>query len=37
VTSTIMQIVLEPPREVSRGELLDELVRRVEAWLRVRR
>lgn len=34
VTSTIMQCILEPPDDVSEGELLDELVRRVEEWLR---
>jgi AcrR family transcriptional regulator len=35
VTSTILQIVLEePPKGVTRQELLDELVERVEAWLR---
>jgi len=33
VTSTIMQSVLEPPQEVSRRALLDELVRRVEEWI----
>jgi AcrR family transcriptional regulator len=34
VSSTILQIVLEPPKDVTRRELLDELTRRVEAWLR---
>jgi AcrR family transcriptional regulator len=34
VTSTILQIVLEPPKDVSRRALLDELVVRVEGWLR---
>jgi AcrR family transcriptional regulator len=34
VTSTIMQIVLEPPPDVTPRELLDELIRRVELWLR---
>ena len=34
VTSTIMQIVTDPPADVSQRELLDELVRRVEAWTR---
>ena len=34
VTSTIMQIVNEPPADVSQRALLDELVRRVEAWIR---
>ncbi len=33
VTSTIMEIVLTPPADVSRRELLDELVRRVEDWV----
>lgn len=34
VTSTILQSVLDPPPDVTRRELLDELVRRVEEWLR---
>jgi AcrR family transcriptional regulator len=34
VTSTIMQLVLDPPADVTRRELLDELTRRVEAWIR---
>lgn len=34
VTSTILQCVLEPPDDVSRRELLDELVRRVDEWIR---
>jgi AcrR family transcriptional regulator len=34
VTSTILQIVNEPPADVSQRELLDELVLRVEAWTR---
>ena len=34
VTSTIMQSVLDPPQDVSRRELLDELIRRVEEWIR---
>lgn len=35
VSSTILQIVLEePPKGVTREELLEELVQRVEAWLR---
>ena len=34
VTSTIMQSVLEPPQDVSRRALLDELIRRVEEWIR---
>jgi AcrR family transcriptional regulator len=32
VTSTILQIVNEPPADVSQRALLDELVRRVDAW-----
>ena len=32
--ATIMQIVLEPPPDVTPRELLDELIRRVELWLR---
>lgn len=34
VTSTILQSILDPPSDVSRRELLDELVLRVEEWLR---
>jgi AcrR family transcriptional regulator len=34
VTSTILQIVNDPPADVSERELLDELVRRVESWIR---
>jgi AcrR family transcriptional regulator len=34
VTSTILQSILDPPDDVTRRELLDELVRRVEEWLR---
>jgi hypothetical protein len=34
VTSTILQIVNDPPADVSQRELLDELARRVEAWTR---
>ncbi len=34
VTSTIMQSVLDPPEDVTRRELLDELIGRVEAWTR---
>jgi AcrR family transcriptional regulator len=34
VTSTIMQSILHPPDGVTRRELLDELVRRVEEWIR---
>jgi AcrR family transcriptional regulator len=34
VTSTILQSVLDPPADVSRRELLAELTRRVEEWVR---
>jgi AcrR family transcriptional regulator len=34
VTSTIMQLILDPPVDVAKRELLDELIRRVEAWIR---
>jgi hypothetical protein len=34
VTSAIMQLVVDPPADVTERELLDELVRRVEAWVR---
>jgi AcrR family transcriptional regulator len=34
VTSTIMQLLLDPPADVSERELLDELIVRVEAWMR---
>jgi AcrR family transcriptional regulator len=34
VTSTIMQAVLDPPEDVTRRALLDELVRRVDEWIR---
>lgn len=34
VTSTIMQLVNDPPKHVSRRELLDELIQRVESWIR---
>jgi AcrR family transcriptional regulator len=33
ITSTIMQSVLDPPSDVSRRELLDELVRRIDEWV----
>jgi AcrR family transcriptional regulator len=33
-TSTIMQLLLDPPTDVSERELLDELIARVEAWMR---
>ena len=34
VSSTILQVVFDPPRDVSRRALLDELVARTEAWIR---
>jgi len=34
VTSTIMQCVLDPPPDVTPRQLLDELIRRVEEWVR---
>jgi AcrR family transcriptional regulator len=34
VTSTILQIVLDRPEGVTRRELLEELIRRVEEWIR---
>jgi AcrR family transcriptional regulator len=34
VSSTIMQVVLEPPAGVTPRALLDELCRRIEPWLR---
>lgn len=34
VTSTILQVVLDPPDVATRRELLDELVLRVEEWIR---
>jgi AcrR family transcriptional regulator len=34
VTSTIMQSILDPPDDVTRRELLDELIARVEEWIR---
>jgi AcrR family transcriptional regulator len=34
VSSTILQVVLDPPKDVSRRALLDELARRVEEWIR---
>jgi AcrR family transcriptional regulator len=34
VSSTILQLVLDPPRDVSRRALLDELAARVESWIR---
>lgn len=34
VTSTILQIVNDPPKDISQRALLDELVRRVDEWTR---
>ena len=34
VTSTIMQLVFDPPRDVSRRAMLDELARRLDEWMR---
>jgi AcrR family transcriptional regulator len=34
VTSTIMQLVFDPPEDVSRRALLDELIARAEEWIR---
>ena len=34
VTSTILQLVLDPPEDVSRDELLGELACRIDAWIR---
>jgi hypothetical protein len=34
VSSTLMQLVLDPPADVSEAELLDELSRRIAAWIR---
>jgi hypothetical protein len=34
VTSTILQAVLAPPRDVSRAALLDELAARCDDWIR---
>lgn len=34
VTSTILQLVLDPPGDVGSRELLDELIVRTEAWIR---
>jgi AcrR family transcriptional regulator len=34
VSSTILQLVLDPPDDVTRKQLLDELCRRVEGWVR---
>lgn len=35
VTSTILQLVLDPPPEVGDAELLDELGARVDGWIRM--
>jgi AcrR family transcriptional regulator len=34
VSSTIMQLVLDPPADVTKDELLDELALRISAWIR---
>jgi AcrR family transcriptional regulator len=34
VTSTLMQLVLDPPDDVTEPELLDELALRIAAWIR---
>ena len=34
VSSTIMQLVLDPPADVTREDLLDELGHRIAAWIR---
>jgi hypothetical protein len=34
VSSTLMQLVLDPPADVTEEELLDELARRIAAWIR---
>lgn len=34
VTSTILQLLFDPPRDVTRRALLDELARRLDEWLR---
>jgi AcrR family transcriptional regulator len=34
VSSTILQLVLDPPRDVSRRALREELILRVEEWIR---
>jgi AcrR family transcriptional regulator len=34
VTSTILQSVLNPPEDVTPRQLVDELIRRVEEWIR---
>jgi len=34
VTSTIMQLVFDPPKGISRRALLDELILRAEEWIR---
>jgi AcrR family transcriptional regulator len=34
VSSTILRLVLDPPRDVSQQELIDELVERLDVWIR---
>lgn len=34
VSSTILQLVLDPPTDTSERELLDELTLRLEGWIR---
>jgi len=34
VSSTILQLVLDPPDDVGRRALLEELTARVESWVR---
>lgn len=34
VSGTVMQLVLDPPQDVSRDELLDELAARIAVWIR---
>ncbi|MFW6066941.1 MAG: TetR/AcrR family transcriptional regulator [Myxococcota bacterium] len=36
VSSTIIQLVLDPPEDTTREALLDELARRVDEWIRIR-
>ena len=33
VSSTIQQLVLDPPPDVSKEEMLDELAERIQAWV----
>jgi AcrR family transcriptional regulator len=37
VTSTILQLLLDPPPDVTRRQLLDELARRLDGWIRAGR